>query len=221
MLETIICRKFCIKCGVEYRWTKEYFFKERDILGKLRLSEICRNCGRGSQIRYAQTNREKILQYQKEYRKNNSQKLIKFSKNWRETNSQQIKEKKKKYYQKNKKEILIKGNRYKNSRYQTDVSYRLLENMRTRLRAALKENWKSGHTVKLLGCSIEFFKQWLERQFKEGMNWKNQGKECHIDHILTCASFDLQNSEEQEVCFHYTNLQPLWVEENLSKKKRM
>ena len=48
------------------------------------------------------------------------------------------------------------------------------------------------------------------------MSWDNQG-EWHIDHIIPCASFDLTNEEEQEKCFHYTNLQPLWAIDNMVK----
>ena len=48
------------------------------------------------------------------------------------------------------------------------------------------------------------------------MSWGNYGK-WHVDHIRPCASFNLVNEEEQKKCFHYTNLQPLWAKDNLSK----
>ena len=69
----------------------------------------------------------------------------------------------------------------------------------------------------LLGCSIQDARRYLEDQFTKGMSWENHG-EWHIDHRKPCASFDLTNVEEQRVCFHYTNLQPLWASENLSKQ---
>ena len=62
-------------------------------------------------------------------------------------------------------------------------------------------------------------KEYLEKQFEKGMSWKNYG-EWHIDHIKPCASFSLINEEEQKECFHYTNLRPLWAEENLSRPKK-
>jgi len=49
------------------------------------------------------------------------------------------------------------------------------------------------------------------------MNWENYGK-WHIDHIRPCNSFDLSNREQQKLCFHYLNLQPLWGTENNAKK---
>jgi hypothetical protein len=73
-------------------------------------------------------------------------------------------------------------------------------------------------TFDLLGCNISEAKEHLEKQFKEGMIWENHGTHgWHIDHIIPCASFDLTYPEQQKKCFHYTNLQPLWAKENMSK----
>ena len=49
------------------------------------------------------------------------------------------------------------------------------------------------------------------------MTWDNHGQ-WHIDHIKPCAKFDLTDKDQQKACFHYTNLQPLWKEDNLSKR---
>ena len=85
---------------------------------------------------------------------------------------------------------------------------------------AVKRNTKSGHTIDLLGCSIDQLKNHLENQFKPGMSWSNYGK-WHIDHIRPCASFDMRNPKDQKVCFNYKNLQPLWAIQNLTKKDRI
>ena len=77
---------------------------------------------------------------------------------------------------------------------------------------------KSNGTFKLLGCDIDFFIKYIETKFEEGMTWENYGRNgWHIDHIIPCASFDLTKIENQQKCFHYTNLQPLWWFDNISK----
>ena len=50
------------------------------------------------------------------------------------------------------------------------------------------------------------------------MSWENYGMHgWHLDHIIPCCSFNLQNEEELKKCFHYSNYQPLWAKDNLSK----
>ena len=107
---------------------------------------------------------------------------------------------------------------YEKNRKLTDAEFKLLKTLRSRLGCAIKRqnSNKNNTTIELLGCSVSFLKGFLEAKFKEGMTWENHG-EWHIDHIKPCASFYLLDEEEQKKCFHYTNLQPLWASENLSK----
>ena len=88
--------------------------------------------------------------------------------------------------------------------------------LRNRINQALLRNQKVGTLEYLLGCSIEECRKHLESKFEEEMSWQNHG-EWHIEHRRPCASFDLTNEEEQKMCFHYTNLQPMWAPDNLSK----
>jgi len=99
-----------------------------------------------------------------------------------------------------------------------DTYFRLISNLRTRINKALKRKKKTDHTLILIGCSINKLKDHLESKFLSNMSWNNYGKYgWHVDHIIPCASFDLSNPEEQQKCFHYTNLQPLWEDDNLRK----
>lgn len=69
-------------------------------------------------------------------------------------------------------------------------------------------------TDEYLGCTYEEGRNYLASLFTEGMTWDNHG-EWHIDHIIPLAS--AKTREELEPLFHYTNLQPLWAEDNLKK----
>lgn len=100
----------------------------------------------------------------------------------------------------------------------TDLNFKLTKILRGRLGIAIKGKAKAASSLELLGCSVEHLKAWLEFWMKPGMTWENYGyRGWHIDHKKPCASFDLTKLEEQKKCFHYTNLQPLWAQENLSK----
>jgi hypothetical protein len=97
-------------------------------------------------------------------------------------------------------------------------SYRIRQNLAARVREALKDLWKGGNTVQLLGCSTEQLKSHLESKFSPGMSWENYGRfGWHIDHVVPCSRFDFTEVMEQKKCFNYKNLQPLWWRENLMK----
>lgn len=90
---------------------------------------------------------------------------------------------------------------------------RLMINMRVKLGKFIKQK---GSTIKCFGCSPDELRQHIQNQFKPGMNWNNYGK-GHVDHIRPLASFDLTNRDEVLRASHWTNLQPLWAEDNLKK----
>ena len=111
---------------------------------------------------------------------------------------------------------------YADKRYKGDECFRIVQNLRTRMRLALNNSNKADTTQNLLGCTTEELKAHLESQFTDGMSWDNYGMNgWHIDHIIPCSSFDMLDPEEQRECFHYTNLQPLWAEDNLRKSDKI
>lgn len=116
-------------------------------------------------------------------------------------------------------------NKWKNEnykRFKNDLEWKIKKTLRTRFLRAVKKEFKNSSVTKLLGCSIDEFKIYLESKFQGGMTWKNHGlKGWHIDHIIPCAAFDLTKEEEQKKCFHYSNLQPLWWIDNLKKSNKM
>ena len=122
-------------------------------------------------------------------------------------------------WRKNNRESINKKHKiYEKNRKLYDPEFKLIKTLRTRLGTVLrtKNIKKNTKTLDLIGCSPAFLINYLEEKFTEGMSWENHGT-WHIDHRKPCAKFDLTKKEEQEKCFHYTNLQPLWAKDNLSK----
>lgn len=164
---------------------------------------------------YRETHKEQLIEKQRKYRELNKEKIKLSSAEYRRTHQKQIKAHMKIYRHENMPKICAATTKKRRE----DINYRLLGNLRHRISEALKGNTKSKATRKLLGCSVEKFKGHLELQFTLGMSFSNYGK-WHIDHIKPCASFDLTKESEQKQCFHYTNLQPLWAEDNLAKSDK-
>jgi len=112
--------------------------------------------------------------------------------------------------------------RRKNKRHREKKSnYYIARLLRTRVWTVLKGIRKSKPTLTMLGCTLEQFRQHMQAQFKRGMAWNNMGSHWHIDHIIPCSAFDLSKPEQQAICFHYTNMQPLEAKRNLAKRAKV
>ena len=134
-------------------------------------------------------------------------------KKYREENREMYRQSAKKYSDKNK-ELLKQKHRY---RMENEPIYRLKRKIRDAIKNALKKKGysKKSKTHEILGCEYSFFIEYIEAQFKEGMNWNN----ATIDHIKPLKS---ANTEEDVIKLnHYTNLQPLFLIENSIKGSKM
>jgi len=128
------------------------------------------------------------------------------NKQWRELNKDKITIKNKEKWQKRKmdKNYLDRHRDYYHNKH-----------------LALNGKFKTKTTLNLIGCSWEDLKLYLESKFQIGMSWDNYGYYgWHIDHIIPVSNFDIENLEELKKCMHYTNLQPLWMSDNLKKGNR-
>lgn len=171
--------------------------------------------------KYRGKNKKKIKEQKKKDYEENKEKIKQRSKKWCEDNREASNKYHREYRKENREKLRQQRNQRHKIRYQEDINYRLLSNLRRRLWTVLKGRNKSESTMKLLGCTIEELREHIEKQFTDGMCWNNQGMYgWHIDHIKPCASFDLTDPKQQLECFHYTNLQPLWAEDNLKKGKK-
>ena len=80
---------------------------------------------------------------------------------------------------------------------------------------------REGRTIEYLGCSMLHARRHIEKQFKRGMHWNNHGTVWHIDHIIPLSKFDLTDRLQRKRANHFTNLQPLYVHENMRKGARI
>lgn len=208
--------KICVKCRVE-KELNEFSNNKSKKDGKC---VYCRGCYKAVNKEWRQNNPDRDRQIHKKWKQNNSDKVRKSSLRSYYKNHEKRKSKSKKYKQENKSILRIKHRLYTNKKYYEDMEYRLKILIRGRIWKALKRNSKYSSSLELLGCSISDLKDHLEKQFTKGMSWGNYGQ-WHIDHIKPCSSFDLTNSDQQKLCFHYTNLQPLWAKDNIRKSNKI
>lgn len=233
-------KKICSKCKIE-KDVCEFYNNKTRLDGK---RYECKVCSNKSSISYNQKNKEKVDGIKQKYVDNNKEKVKKSKKEWFDKNPDYQKEhynknidyilkKSRNYYETNREKIIDYNKKYvktnketinkKNKkRYDTDILYKLKLSMRGRLNFFLKTKQikKYNKTFIIIGCIPEYLKEHIENQFTDGMCWENYGLYgWHIDHIIPLSS---ANTEEEmyKLC-HYTNLQPLWAEDNLRKSNKI
>lgn len=156
--------------------------------------------------------RSNNLDYNKFYYEKNKESVILNNKNWRENNKLKLRE-----YRESKKDII---NSQSKDRRKNNVIINLGNRIRSRMSLYVKklEIKKTNKTFDIVGCTPNFLRDYLEEKFTLGMNWNNQGN-WHIDHIIPLSS--AKNEDEFYKLCHYTNLQPLWAEDNLKKSNKI
>jgi len=232
-------KKKCSKCGEN----KILDLFQKTIKNKIGYSSQCKDCLNKTQKQYIQDNPETKRRSDKKYCSKNKEKRKITHKKWRDktgyTKSIKFKENTKRYaktpngrkyycnynkqYSKTEKGRLM-HRVYRKRKTEEDPCFKIASVLRGRIRDGVKDQGaeKFFHSNELIGCSFKFLRDYLETMFQEGMFWGNHGsKGWHIDHIRPCASFKLTDPEQQKQCFHYTNLQPLWAFDNLSKGSKI
>jgi hypothetical protein len=131
--------------------------------------------------------------------------------------------KRKNYYTENKEKVNKQIVQYQINKMKIDSEYKLLKRTRSRISEAFKSQslLKNGRTIKYLGCTSKFFKDWIEFQLYGIMKLNNYGKIWHLDHVKPCASFDLSKESEIKECFSWKNIRPCLASENYSKKDKI
>jgi hypothetical protein len=192
--------KKCSKCKIE-KSLDNFSSNKSNKDGK---NNYCKSCDKVRVKRYQENNKSQTLLYLKDWRDNNPD----YDKNYTKNNYEKSRNYRKKYQK---------------DRIKNNPDVRLTHNIRTLIlisfKNCLKGSYKKGKkTEEILGCTLEEFIQYLQSQFIEGMTLENHG-EWEIDHIIPLAS--AQTEEDIYVLNHYTNLQPLWKEDNRKKSAKI
>ncbi len=175
--------------------------------------------------------KEEYKKFQKEYYENHKEKIQENVRKHRQEHLDQYRQKSKDHYQNNKERYKNWSSKYREenkerlqslelARYHNDPITHLKQSLRMSLNRALKhgKNIKTNKALQYLGCPIEEFKAYLENRFLGGMSWSNR-KDWHLDHIIPLDKINEGYTLEQ-LC-HYSNIQPLWEKDNLSKGNRL
>ena len=134
-------------------------------------------------------------------------------------NREKLNNKLKIWRNKNKEKLLEQTRKKRKEKYDTDINFKLKHLLRARINKIINFN-RNKSSQEIIGCDIEYFKTYISSQFKEGMNWENYGYYgWHIDHIIPLSSA-INDDEIYKLC-HYTNLQPLWAEDNIKKSNKI
>lgn len=132
------------------------------------------------------------------------------------SNKNNIKEKIKKWRSENLNKYRQYQNKYGKAKRKNDPVHCAQVRVRVRIRSFMKRSnhLKESNTLSMIGCTWEELSRHIESKFSGGMSWANRNL-WHIDHVIPLAS--AKSVEEVVKLCHYTNLQPLWAEDNLKK----
>lgn len=207
--------KRCSKCGIK----KTYSCFGKDKSRKDGLTYSCSECNNYYQkLKYSKY-KELHNKYMKGWYENNKERHNKKSNQWRLDNHEKSLENQRNYRKNNLEKMRKYDNNWKKDKKKKDLNYKIKINLRERIRDGLKNNYKRGKVLELLGCSIEEYKLFLEKQFTPEMNWNNYGILWEIDHIIQLHTFDLTIIENQKLAFNYKNTRPLTIQQNRQRKK--
>lgn len=192
------------------------FYLKNDKRCKIKtLHTVCKICSNRISKKWRKKNNEKHRLYNKLYYQKNKGKIDQMNRKWYKENKEKSSLRNKEWRKNNKEKIKSNWR----TKYYNDNLFRIKSNIRHLIYASFKNKnlKKNTKTANILCADWDTFKKHIENQFTDNMSWDNFDK-IHIDHKIPLASA----STEFEVIAlnHYTNLQPLWAEDNLSKSDK-
>ena len=189
--------KQCRKCDIELNDDN-----------KVNKQRLCRPCNSQLCKEYKQRNKKLISDYNKTYKSEHKEEIKVYNHDYNLENREAIQKRQTEQHR---------------IRRETDVNFRLAKNCRDRVGKMLnsQNTKKSCKTFELIGGDVNFLKEWLQFNFKEGMTLDNYGQYWHIDHVIPCSLFNLQDKKQLKICCHWTNLQPMEAKANMTKNNSL
>lgn len=207
--------KICSCCKVKKPLDDYYEVKRKaPLVRKIKTDNrkaMCKQCYKDRAAKWSTENKDKRKEISKKY----------------EDKNREIKREKSKIYSRQDhvkarvKEWLADNSvAYQKNRRALDSLYAFKIRTRNLIRKAFDRNGftKRSKSNKILGCSWEDLVKHIERQFTTGMSWDNRS-EWHIDHIIPLATASCEDDIIR--LNHFTNLRPLWAEDNLRKSDKL
>ena len=145
--------------------------------------------------------KEEIRKKQLEYYHKNKDRIKKY----KDSKAEATKEYNKEYWKDNRQRI----QENKKTFFQNNPEASLTQKQRIQIQKQISRGIRFiTSTMKYLGCTFNEYSEYLENQFDKNMSWENYGTYWEIDHIIPLSKGG---------SFHYTNTQPLIIEENRKK----
>ena len=198
----VFLRYHKIRSGDAVVWHEEWLTREAFDVERARLSEM----SKAYQRRAFAENPERVLAARKAYYQANKAAQNERSRQWQ---------------RRNRAKCLAWIAAWRRRAIVKDPSIRLISNARSRIHIALTGNQKATNTFALMGVPDRHaFMSYVETLFQPGMTRANYGQ-WEVDHIIPCRYFRPWDLEAQKVCFHHSNMQPMWKRDNVRKRHRV
>jgi hypothetical protein len=164
--------------------------------------------------------------HRKEYREKNKEKFKEKDKKHYEKYKDEKRKQQAEYYKQNKTDIQNKRKIYRENNiekhrekcreyYHSNLNRRLALICRNRIRREIKSGKKY---LEYLGCTIDNLKNWFEYNFNlDNLTWDDYNKLWEIDHVIPCATFNMQSNDDVYKCFNWKNTKP--VSKHLNRTK--
>ena len=131
---------------------------------------------------------------------------------------------------KGKPESIERRNEWQRERYKNNPQERLSKKVSNETRKVLLGVYSHGgaiseqYGIDKVGLTTIQYREYIESLWTEGMSWDNYGHgegKWTIDHKRPKNSYDLTDPELYRKCSYYTNTQPMWYMDNMSKGDKL